>query len=63
MHLDTLQLLLAIATMYGLVAHVVDIMGAYLNGELKEQIYIKQFPGYEDGTDSVLLLQRTLYGL
>ena len=63
MRLDTLQLLLAIATMYGLVAHVVDVVGAYLNGELKEQIYMKQIPRYEDGTDSVLLLQRTLYGL
>ena len=63
MHLHTLWLLLAIATMYGLVAHIVDVMGAYLNGELKEQIYMKQIPRYEDGTDSVLLLQRTLYGL
>ena len=61
MRLDTLQLLLAIAAIYGLVAHVVDVVGAYLNGELKEQIYMKQIPGYEDGKDSVLLLQRTLY--
>ena len=63
MRLNTLQLLLAIATTYGLVTHIVDIVEAYLNGELKEQIYMKQIPGYEDGTDSVLLLQRTLYGL
>ena len=60
MHLDMLQLLLAITATYELVAHVVDIAGAYLNGELKEQIYMKQIPGYKDGTDSVLLLQRTL---
>ena len=60
MHLDMLQLLLAITATYELVAHVVDIVGAYLNGELKEQIYMKQIPGYNDGTDSVLLLQRTL---
>ena len=62
MCLDTLQLLLAIAAIYGLVAHVFDVMGGYLNGELKEQIYMKQIPRYEDGTDSLLLLQRTLYG-
>ena len=60
MCLDTLRLLLAIAATYGLVTHIVDIMGAYLNGELKEQIYMKQIPGYKDGMDSVLLLQRTL---
>ena len=63
MHLNTLQLLLAIAAMYGLVAHIFDIVGAYLNGELKEKIYMKQIPRYEDGMDSVLLLQHTLYGL
>ena len=63
MRLDTLRLLLAIAAMYGLVAHIVDVVGAYLNGELKERIYMKQIPGYEDGMDSLLLLQRTLYGL
>ena len=63
MCLDTLQLLLAIAATYGLVAHIVDVVGAYLNGEFKEQIYMKKIPRYEDGTDSVLLLQRTLYGL
>jgi hypothetical protein len=63
MRLNTLRPLLAIAAIYGLVAHVVDVVGAYLNGELKEQIYMKQIPGYEDGTDSVLLLQKTLYGL
>jgi len=49
--------------MYGLVAHIFDIVGAYLNGELKEKIYMKQIPRYEDGMDSVLLLQHTLYGL
>ena len=36
MCLDTLRLLLAIATTYGLVSHIVDVMGAYLNGELKQ---------------------------
>ena len=61
MRLDMLQFLLAIAATLGLVAHVVDIVGAYLNGELKEQIYMKQIPGHKDGTDSVLLLQRTLW--
>jgi hypothetical protein len=38
-------------------------VGAYLNGELKEQIYMKQIPGYEDGSDLALLFQDTLYGL
>jgi hypothetical protein len=29
---------------------MVDVKGAYLNGELKEEIYIKQPEGFSDGT-------------
>lgn len=63
MRLDTLRLLLALAATYGMVIHVVDIVGAYLNGELKEQIYMQQPPEYEDGTHLVLQLIKTIYGL
>jgi len=40
-----------------------DVVGAYLNGELAEEIYMKQIPGYEDGSNKVLHLKKTLYGL
>lgn len=36
---------------------------AYLNGILKETIFMRQPPGYEDGTDRVCRLGKTLYGL
>jgi hypothetical protein len=63
MRLDTLRLLLALATKLGLEIHVVDIVGAYLNGKLEEIIYMKQPPEYDDGTGRVCQLHRTLYGL
>ena len=63
LRLDTLRLLLALATKLNLVIHVVNIMGAYLNGTLDEEIYMKQPPGFKDGTDRVCKLARTLYGL
>jgi hypothetical protein len=63
MRLDTLRLLLALAAMYGMVIHIVDIVGAYLNGDLDEIIYMKQPPGYEDGTHLVCKLIKSLYGL
>jgi hypothetical protein len=63
MRLDTLRLLIAISISLKLKVHVVDVVGAYLNAHLKETIYMQQPPGYEDGTDNVLLLIRTLYGL
>jgi len=40
-----------------------DVKGAYLNGTLKERVYMRQPEGYEDGTDRVCLLIKTLYGL
>jgi hypothetical protein len=54
---------LALASICEWKADIVDVVGAYLNGTLKEQIYMQQIPGYEDGTDSVCLLKRTLYRL
>ena len=43
--------------------HQMDVVRAYLNGNLIEEIYMKQIPGYEDGTDKVLQLKKTLYSL
>jgi Reverse transcriptase (RNA-dependent DNA polymerase) len=63
MRLDTLQLLLAFTTLWGLAVHVVDIVGAYLNGDLKEEIYMQQPPEYNDGTGRVWKLIKTIYRL
>ena len=40
-----------------------DIKGAYLNGILKERVYMKQPEGYDDSTGWVCELIKTLYGL
>lgn len=40
-----------------------DIKGAYLNGTLSEEIYMRQPKGCEDGTGRVCHLLHTLYGL
>jgi hypothetical protein len=40
-----------------------DIKGAYLNGVVKEELYMKQPTGYEDGTGRVCKLLKTIYGL
>jgi hypothetical protein len=63
MWLETLQLLIALVAHLGLKIHVVDAVGAYLNGDLKEEIYMTQPPGYTDSMNQFLLLQKTLYGL
>jgi Reverse transcriptase (RNA-dependent DNA polymerase) len=40
-----------------------DVKGAYLNGILREKLYMKQPEGFEDDMDRVCLLIKTIYGL
>src|SRR5258708_18227987 len=40
-----------------------DVKSAYLNGYLKEAVYMQQTEGFDDGTNCVCLLVKTLYGL
>jgi len=60
---ETIRLLLAVAAKRKLYIHQMDIKGAYLNGILKEKVYMKQPEGYGDGTGHICLLIKTLYGL
>ena len=39
------------------------VKGAYLNGTLKEKVYMHQLEGYDDMTGRVCLLKKTLYRL
>jgi hypothetical protein len=40
-----------------------DVKGAYLNGILKEKVYMRQPEGYEDKTGRICELIKTIYGL
>ena len=61
--MDTIRAILAIVPIKGLKIHQLDIKGAYLNGILKEKVYMRQPEGYEDDTDRICELIKTLYGL
>ena len=45
--LDSLRLLLSLATTYNWEVHQIDIKSAYLNGNLEEEIYMEQPKGFE----------------
>jgi len=62
-HLETIRAILAIAPMQKLHIQQMDIKGAYLNGTLKERVYMQQPKGFADGTGQICLLIKTLYGL
>jgi len=60
---DSIRVILAIAAARKLILRQFDIKTAFLYGDLEEDIYMKQTKGYEDGTQLVCKLQRSLYGL
>jgi hypothetical protein len=62
--LKSVCLLLAIAAHHSWEVHM-DVKSAFLNGDLKEVIYVQQPPGFIDNNNSgkVLQLHKALYGL
>lgn len=60
---DPIRIILATASAKGMFLKQFDIKTAFLYGDLKENIYMKQPEGYQDGTGRVCKLQKSLYGL
>lgn len=63
--METVRLLVAMAAQEGWEIHHMDVKSAFLNGDLEEDVYVVQPPGFvdEEHPDKVLILQKTLYGL
>jgi hypothetical protein len=59
---SSLRLLLSIATVLDYEVHQMDVVTAFLNGTLEEEIYMEAPPGFEEN-DSVWQLLKALYGL
>jgi len=61
--MESIRAILAIAATRKLHMHQMDVKGAYLNGMLKECVYMKQPEGFDNGTGRICQLIKTLYGL
>jgi len=63
--IESVRLLLALAAQEGWTVHHMDVKSAFLNGELKEEVYVQQPPGFAiPGEESkVYRLHKALYGL
>jgi hypothetical protein len=46
--LESIRILLAYATYHGFKLYQMDVKNAFLNGPIKEEVYVKQPPGFED---------------
>ena len=69
---DTFAPMACIATIWTVLAmagkrrwpiNQMDVKSAFLNGDLKEEVYVKQPPGFQQGKNMVYRLKKAFYGL
>jgi hypothetical protein len=63
--LESIRILLAYATYHGFKLYQMDVKSAFLNGPIKEEVYVEQPPSFEDSDypTHVYKLSKALYGL
>jgi hypothetical protein len=63
--LESIRILLAYATHHSFKLYQMDVNSAFLNGPIKEEVYVEQPPGFEDNRypDHVYMLSKALYGI
>jgi hypothetical protein len=63
--MESIRMLLAVAAQKGWYVHHMDVKSAFLNGELREEVYVQQPPGFVAAghEGKVLKLIKALYGL
>ena len=62
---SSIRTILAYAAERGMLVHQMDVITAFLNGDLKEEIYMEQPPGFvQEGKENLVCkLNKSLYGL
>jgi hypothetical protein len=63
--LESIRILLAYDAQHSFKLFQMDVKSAFLNGPIKEEVYVEQPPGFEDDSypDRVYKLSKALYGL
>jgi hypothetical protein len=63
--LESIRILLAYATYHGFKLYQMDVKSVFLNGSIKEEVYVEQPPGFKDSEypNHVYKLSKALYGL
>ena len=63
--MEAIRILIAFATFMCFKLYQMDVKSVFLNGDLKEEVFVKQPPGFEDAErpDHVFRLDKALYGI
>jgi hypothetical protein len=55
-HMESVRVMLAVAAHYGWTVHHMDVKSAFLNGDLVEEVYVDQPPGFvAEGSEKKVL--------
>jgi len=62
---DSFRIIMALVAHFDLELHQMDVKTAFLNGELEEEVYMRQPEGFisSTGQNLVCKLKRSIYGL
>lgn len=60
---SSIRFLIAMSVKYGMAIHQMDAITAFLQGELSEEIYMRQPMCFSDKTNRVCRLRKSIYGL
>nr|GEU79641.1 hypothetical protein [Tanacetum cinerariifolium] len=63
--ISTIRLLIAMTSIHNLIIHQMDVKTTFLNGDLDEEVHMKQPPGFimPGNENNVCILIKSLYGL
>ena len=63
--MEAIRILIAFAAFMGFKLYQMDVKSAFLNGDLKEEVFVKKPPGFEDADvpNHFFILNKALYGL
>jgi hypothetical protein len=54
---------MALVAYFNLELHQMDVKTTFLNGDLEEEVYMKQLEGFDDNSQKACKLKRSIYGL
>jgi hypothetical protein len=60
---DLFRIIMALVAHFDLELHQMDVKTAFLNGNLEEEVYMKQPEGFNDDSQKACKLRKSIYGL
>jgi hypothetical protein len=60
---DSFRIIMALVAHFDLELHQIDVKTTFLNGDLEEEVYMKQPEGFDNDSKRVCKLKKSIYGL